>query len=347
MTVLDVFNSNFFGTVSMTQALDLKPYVPKWLGGIGLFGKQSLTTRIAVIEERHGRISLVPQSAYGTNVTTEERMGRKAIPFLIPHYALTDGLLAADIQSVRAFGQENQTETIAQKVMEITSQLRDNIEMTKEYQRYGAIQGIVYDHNMSTVIYNYYTAFGVTPVTHDFVLSSATDTGAIKQKCTDVIRDTHTALGADMHSGIIGLAGNAWFDALVKNVEVKSAYNRWQDNRFARSSQITGPQGYTVGADNMPGFEFGGITFLNSRAAIGATAFIDTNKCKFFPMGVAGLFTEYYAPADYIESANTVALPFYAKQERMKWDKGIEFEVQSNFVPICTRPGVLITGTKS
>src|SRR3990167_3541820 len=140
MTVLDVFNSDFFGIVSMTRALDLKPYVPKWLGSLGLFGNESIETRVAVIEERHGRVSLVPSSAYGTNVTTEESMSRKAIPFLVPHYAQTNGLLASDIQSVRAFGQENQVETIAGKTLEKTSQLRDNIEMTKEYQRYGAIQ---------------------------------------------------------------------------------------------------------------------------------------------------------------------------------------------------------------
>src|SRR3990167_3437921 len=206
MTVLDVFNSDFFGIVSMTRALDLKPYVPKWLGSLGLFGNESIETRVAVIEERHGRVSLVPSSAYGTNVTTEESMSRKAIPFLVPHYAQTNGLLASDIQSVRAFGQENQVETIAGKTLEKTSQLRDNIEMTKEYQRYGAIQGIVYDADMSTEIYNFYTAFGVTPPTEVFELSAA-DSGLIKQSCTNVIRLIHTSLGADMHSGVIGLAG--------------------------------------------------------------------------------------------------------------------------------------------
>lgn len=346
MSVLDVFNSDFFGVVSMTKALDLKPYVPKWLGSIGLFGQESITTRIAVVEERHGRISLVPSSAWGTNVTTEEPNLRKAIPFLVPHYAQTNGLLASDVQGVRAFGQENQVETVAGRALEKTSQLRANIEMTKEFQRYGAIQGIVYDADMSTVIYNYFTAFGVTPVTEVFELSAA-DTGLIKQSCTNVIRKMHVSLGADMHTGIIGLAGDAWFDAFVSNAEVKAAYNRWQDGAFLRNSQISGPQGYTVGADNMPGFSFGGINFFNSRAKIGATPFIDDDICQFFPTGVPGLFNEYLAPADYEETVNTPGLPFYAKQERMKWDRGIEFEVQSNFMMICTRPGVLIVGTKS
>lgn len=346
MSVLDVFNSDFFGVVSMTKALDLKPYKPMWLGSLGLFQQSGITTKIAVIEERHGRLSLVPTSARGTNVTTENRMPRKAIPFLVPHLALTSGLQADDIQSVRAFGQENQVETIAQKSLEITSSLRDDIEVTKEYQRYGALQGIVYDADMSTVIYNFYTAFGVTPPTQVFPLSAA-DTGAVKNACTTVIRTIHTALGAKQHTGVIGLAGDAWFDAFTANAEVKNAYDRWQDGRFLRSSQIAGEQGYTVGADNQPGFEYGGITFLNSRACIGANKFIDTNHCRFFPIGVADLFVEINAPADYVETVNTVGLPFYAKQERMKWDKGIEFEVQANPLIMPTLPGVLVDGTKT
>jgi|CXWL01.1.fsa_nt_gi hypothetical protein len=345
MSVLDVFNSDFFGVVSLTQSLDLKPYKPNWLGGLGLFKNSGITTKMAVIEERHGRLSLVPTSARGTNVTTEKRMGRKAIPFLVPHIALSDGLQSDDIQNVRAFGQENTVETIAGKSLELISQLRDDIEITKEYHRYGAIQGIVLDADMATVIYNFFTAFGVAEPTESFDLTAVTDTGSIKQSCTDVIRLVHLSLGAKMHSGIIGLAGDEFFDALTSNVEVKSAYNRWQDNRFARASQIAGAQGFTVGADNMPGFEFGGITFLNSRAKIGTDPFIPTAQCRFFPTGVPDLFLEINAPADYIESVNTPGMPFYAKQERMKWDKGVEFEVQSNPLIIPTLPGTLVKGT--
>lgn len=345
MSVLDVFNSDFFGVVSLTQSLDLKPYKPNWLGSLGLFQNRGVTTTTAVVEERHGRLSLVKTSARGTNTQTEKQAKRKGIPFLIPHLALCDGLQADDVQNVRAFGTEDQMKTIAQLSLEVMTQLRDDIEITKEYHRYGAIQGIVLDGDTTTEIYNFFTAFNVVEPTEAFDLTAATDTGSIKQSCTDVIRLVHKSLGAKTHTGIIGIAGDEFFDTLVSNVEVKSAYNRWQDNRFARASQISGAQGYTVGADNMPGFEFGGITFLNSRAAIGNNLFIPTGVCRFFPTGVPDLFLEINAPADYVETVNTVGMPFYAKQERMKWDKGIEFEVQSNPLIMPTLPGVLVKGT--
>ena len=347
MAVLDIFNSDFFGVVSMTQALDLIPYKPNWLGSLGIFQQRSVSTTTVVIEERHNRLSLVPTSARGTNVTTENRKPRKGIPFLTNHLALTSGMQADDVQNIRAFGQENVTETVAGKVNEITTALRDDIEITKEYHRYGALKGIVLDADMSTTVYNFYTAFGVTPPTKAFPLSvDGSATGALKQDCIDVTRTIHLALGGKMLTGIIGLAGDTWFDAFVSNAEVRAAYDRWQDGLLLRSTQIGGA-GYMLGADGQPGFTFGGITFLNSRAAIGANPFIPLDECRFFPTGVPDLFIEVNSPADYIETVNTPGMPFYAKQERMKFDKGVEIEVQANVLTIPTLPGVLVQGTQT
>jgi len=344
MAVLDIFNSDFFGVVSMTQALDLIPYKPNWLGSLGIFQQRSINTTVAVIEERHNRLSLVPTSARGTNVTTENRKPRKGIPFLVPHLALTSGMQADDVQNIRAFGQENVTETVASKVNEITTSLRDDIDVTKEYHRYGALQGIVLDADLTSTIYNFYTAFNVTPPTQDFAFT--TSTTDIKQLCIDVTRVIHLALGGKMLNGIIGICGDDWFDALVSHATVKTAYDRWQDGLLLRTTQIGGA-GYMLGVDGQPGFTYGGITFLNSRAAIGANPFIPADECRFFPTGVPDLFLEINAPADYIETVNTSGMPFYAKQERMKMDKGIDIEVQANPLIMPTLPGTLVQGTQS
>jgi Phage major capsid protein E len=42
--------------------------------------------------------------------------------------------------------------------------------------------------------------------------------------------------------------------------------------------------------------------------------FTDASKAYFFPVGVPGLFRQYNAPADFVETANTIGLPRYAKQ---------------------------------
>ena len=66
------------------------------------------------------------------------------------------------------------------------------------------------------------------------------------------------------------------------------------------------------------------------------------DKAYFYPEGVEGLFEIYYAPADTFETVNTLGLPLYARaipdRERDEW---VRLEIESNPLPICTRPQVL------
>jgi len=344
MTILDTFNSDSFGVISLTTALDLIPYQPNWLGNLGIFQRKGITTTVAVIESREGRLSIVPRSARGTVTETENRPNRITRNFTVPHLALTDGILADDVQNIRAFGSESIVETLAQKVNDVAVSLRNDIEATKEFHRHKALEGVTTDPD-GTVIFNFFTEFGTSQQTQDFVFTTATTD--IKQVIIDgVIRNMHAALGGTMFSGIIGLCGDAWFDNLITHATVESAYARWMDGRLLRTSQIGGA-GYFVGPDGQEGFTYAGVTFFNSRAALGGTSWITGAECRFFPVGVPQLFQEIDAPADYIETVNTEGMDFYVKQERMKFDKGIDIEVQSNPLIIPTRPRALIRGTQS
>ena len=61
-----------------------------------------------------------------------------------------------------------------------------------------------------------------------------------------------------------------------------------------------------------------------------------------------GLFRQYNAPADFVETANTIGLPRYAKQavdqQFARWVM-LHVQVQSN--PLPTRPRVLIKGKRT
>ena len=60
------------------------------------------------------------------------------------------------------------------------------------------------------------------------------------------------------------------------------------------------------------------------------------------PEGAEGLFEIYHAPADTFETVNTLGLPLYARtipdRDRDEW---VRLEIESNPLPICTRPQVL------
>jgi hypothetical protein len=63
---------------------------------------------------------------------------------------------------------------------------------------------------------------------------------------------------------------------------------------------------------------------------------------------VPGLFRQYNAPADFVETANTIGLPRYAKQAvDQQFARWVMLHVQSNPLPICTRRRVLIKGKRT
>jgi hypothetical protein len=87
------------------------------------------------------------------------------------------------------------------------------------------------------------------------------------------------------------------------------------------------------------------ITWVNYRG--GQNVGVDTDQCKFVPLGVPGLFRTVYAPADYEETVNTMGQRLYSKQWPMPNGKGQNLEFQSNALHYCTRPRVLMRARRT
>ena len=62
------------------------------------------------------------------------------------------------------------------------------------------------------------------------------------------------------------------------------------------------------------------------------------DEALLIPTGVDGMFQTRFAPADYNETVNTMGLPYYVKSDPKKYDKGFDFEAQSNPITWCSRP---------
>jgi hypothetical protein len=55
-----------------------------------------------------------------------------------------------------------------------------------------------------------------------------------------------------------------------------------------------------------------------------------------------------FSPADFVETVNTRGLPRYAKvAPDSRFQRHVDTHVQSNPLPYCTRPEVLIRGTRT
>jgi hypothetical protein len=95
-------------------------------------------------------------------------------------------------------------------------------------------------------------------------------------------------------------------------------------------------------ADNRAGFYFAGVFWEEYRGNVSGQPFVADGTALMIPEGVPDLFVTHFAPADYMETVNTLGLPYYAKQEAMDFGKGIMVEAQSNPISLCTRPAAVV-----
>lgn len=333
MPSLDIFNNDAFSVQSLTRAINDTPYQPMLIGEMGLFSEEGITTTMLSIEREGTTLSLVPASQRGSPGKPVTKDKRNMVPISTVHLKQSGAVVADEVQNVRAFGTEDELKTVESLVNKQLGKMRRNLDVTIEWQRIGAIKGQVLDADGSSVILDLFTAFGVSQQTLDMVLDN--DATKVKAKIVQAQRLSETALGGLMHRGFVALCGTAFFDALVGHPTVEKSYDRWMDGAFLRESQRSQKSG-------SPGFQFVGTEWREYKGSVSGQTFVGDNDAYLIPMGVADLFITHFAPADYQETVNTVGLPYYAKKQMMDFDRGVEFEGQSNPISICTRPRTII-----
>ncbi len=348
MSVLDVFAGDAFSVVEMTDQINKLPFAPGRLGIVIPWNERGVSTTSIMIEEQAGLLKMVNPTGRGGPGETKEKQRRTGRILAIPHYQRDDGVWADEVQNVREFGQEQSVRTVQGVVNGRMAEHTTDMDVTLEYQRLGAIKGIIVNAD-TTTMYNLFTEFGVTAQTEvDFDLDNASPaSGALRKKCAGVVRTIMNALGGTPVIGIHAICGDAFFDDLIAHPEVVLSYRNTPMAEVLRQGYVYPNNLLIYGA-----FEFGGIVWENYRGAIGetessaGTAFVATDKCHIFPMG-GDLFRTVYAPADYVETVNTIGRPRYAKQFPMPNDKGITLEMQMNALSYCRRPRALVPGRRT
>ncbi|MBR1734623.1 MAG: major capsid protein [Alphaproteobacteria bacterium] len=334
--MINPFESDAFNMASLTASINLLPNLYGKTEEMNLFPAKSVRTRNISVEERNGVLSLLPTQVPGGTSTYETHTNRTMRSFTIPHIPHDDVILPEEIQGIRAFGSESELEAMANVVTDHLQSMRNKHAITLEYLRMGALKGVILDADGS-ILYDLYDEFGITPKTVNFALGTAgTD---VKRKCLEVVRYIEDNLRGEFMNGVHCLVSPEFFDVLTSHSKVKEAYERWQEGAALRN-------------DMRAGFTFGGITFEEYRGQ--ATSpdgtvrkFINANEGHCFPVGTSQTFVTYFAPADFNETVNTLGLPLYAKQCPRKFDRGTELHTQSNPLPMCLRPGVLVKVTAS
>ena len=330
------FDNPGFSMASLTAAINLLPNRYGRLEQLGLFPVKPVRTRQIIIEERNGTLNLLPTQPVGGPATLNVRDKRKLRSFVVPHVPLDDVILPEEVQGVRAFGMESETETIAGVLAQHLQSMRNKHAITLEHLRMGALKGIILDADGSQ-LHNLYDDFGISARTVNFAL--ATEATNVRNKCVEVIAHIEDNLRGEFMTGVRCLCSPEFFEKLVSHPKVEKAYENYAQGAMLRDDVRTG-------------FAFGGIVFEEYRGQASNIAgtnlrFIAAGEAHAFPLGTIDTFGTYVAPADFNETVNTLGQPLYAKQEPRKFERGTDLHTQSNPLPMCHRPGVLVKLTMS
>lgn len=332
MPMLDVFKKDAFNMISLTTALQTLPFKPARIGQMGLFAAKGIRTLTAAIEEKDGFLSLLATKPRGSAATYAAPKKRTVRTFAVPHIPHEDVVYADDIEGLRAFGSETQLQAVAGVVNERLAMMRQDHEITLEHLRAGALRGSIVDSDGTTELFNLFTEFGVSETSIDFLLGTAgTD---VREKVLEVVDAIEDALGAAPLDHIHCLAHKTWFRSFISHATVVDAWAAWRDGEFLRG-------------DPRKGFPYAGVIIEEYRGKVGSVDYIPSNTARFFAVGVPNMYQTILAPANFMETVNTVGQLLYAKQERLDLDIGIRLHTQSNPLPLCMRPASLVKGHTS
>lgn len=332
--MLDIFNGDAFSVTALTETINRLKFVPGRIGQLGLFTTRGVSTTSVVIEERDGQLMIIGPTPRGGPGHTLPKTGRAIRALRVPHFEINDAVMAEEVQGVRAWGTETQVETVQGLVADRLALHSQTMELTQEFSRMGAIRGTVVYADGSEM--DLFDEFGVSAANDVYLDIDNLIDGELRSSISAVTRTMGGALDGTPFTGLYAFAGDNFYDALVKNAEVRETFLGWQAAQELRGNTLSA-NGLSWGV-----FIWGGVAWDNYRGQVGATPFVDPDEAHIFPVGVPNLFRTYYAPADYNETVNTIGQRLYTKQYDMPNGKGIHMDTQMNALDICTRPAALI-----
>lgn len=341
MATMDIFKADAFSMFELSSTVEKMDYNPQMLGSMNLFTPKPVRTKNVWVDRKTDTLNLIGFSERGSAPEQNSRYSRDMLGLTIPRLAVQDTVWAHEVAGLREFGSETELMSVQREVAGRLQSMRQKMEYTEEYLRLAAIQGLALDPADGSTYYNYYTEFGEAQDTAtSFELDQdGTDVAGICRTLQRSIQRSAKGAWVVGRSRVVGLVGDAFYDALIKHPNVEKFWLNWQAAAEMR------------GIDPFTEFTFGGITFINYRGSDDNSEIaIGVNDAKFFVDGGDGIFVKAMAPADeFMPYVNTPGQSVYAVQELdaafAQTPRFAKYHVHAYPLYYCQRPGTLRRGT--
>jgi hypothetical protein len=327
-----------FELVDYTQELLLIPNQWGLINELGLFSEEPVSQHSVTVESSEGTLGLVTDQVRGARNTMNKNDTRSLRSFPIPHFPLDDAVKPEDVQGKRAYGSPDQAETEAAVIARKLERVRMNHAVTLEAARaYAITAGAIYAPN-GTVSGNFYTDFGITRKSIDFVLgTTTTDLNAKSEEGIAHIQDTIQS--GEVVSNIIVLCSPAFFGKLINHATVKEAY------KYYTSTQE--PLRNRLGSGVYRRFVHGGVEYIEYRGSYNGVALIPAGEAYMLPQGTSDMFLTYFSPANKFSHVNTLGEQAYVFTYKDPTDTQIQIQSESNFLNLIRRPQAVVKLTTS
>lgn len=334
MPMLNPFDqSDAFTIVGLTQSVNLIPNEYGRLLRGGLFGDQPIRTTTVIIERQGDSLVLLPSMPRGGSGSQATHGKRNLISLVVPHIPLTDVIRPQDFAGVREFGSEASLKTLASVMTKYLIENKRKFNITWEFLMWGAIKGLIIDGDGETVLEDLFERFKFVPQEFSFELDNpGTD---VRAKCRDLRRYMEENLLGDTMTGIHMFVSKEFFDALTGHPNVEKYFLNW-----AESAQA-------LGRASSKEFVFEGILFeeFGGRAATASGSnirFIEAGEGHAIPEGTMNTFKTALAPGEFMDTVNTEGEWLYARQAMKDFNRGVDLWFESNPLPYCARPNLLV-----
>ncbi|WP_342640932.1 major capsid protein [Rhodoligotrophos ferricapiens] len=339
MTPLDLLNAPEFADPRLTEVINLPPYQTGRPAQLGIFADTPIPTTYVKLGIVDGEITVIPARERGGPGNKNMRNNLAETMLTIPHFPLDDAITPSDLQNLTAYGMNYILQTLGGVVNQKMLSLRQKHDATHNQLDWGALKGQVQDGE-GKVLADLFDAFDITQTTVAFALATTTTDVAAKNRAVKAA--IRKELRGAPSTGVRVLAGAQWFDAYVNHPSVKAALKDYRGNT---------PD---PGRDDIQDtFSYAGVTlerideefqFRKPDGTFEVQPAVDADEAIAIPLGTP-YFKRYIAPPDTIMDANIAPNPankIFVSTDDLPHGKGRDIHTESNVLPVCTRPSLLI-----
>ena len=326
---------NIFHTRSLTTAVNMITPVPTVILD-QVFSKKMRQLSPHFAWDVHSNSERVLKSISANEPAfVADAEGYKTITCDAPRFAEKRLISAADLASMRAFGQQSMPEILMERVGREQAEMRRKIDLTREFMAAKALSGQVVDESGEVLVDYNFSANQTPTLTGTDLWTDAASNPLQKIRSWK----KQIAQGVGNVTKWVAFAGSDAMDAILENVQVMELIKYTQGGQVAEDGRVANLAGVSI-------FEYYGsyIDSVGTRTdLIPADAFI--------LVGVQDdSFAELYAPvvdfdSDFGVGTGKAGEVFSAKSWATNDPSGRWLKLESRPLPVILRPDAVVSAT--